>query len=290
MSATITTSSRPARKARVLEWVSSVALAVVVIAGAFMVARTWFLNDRLVKGLNAADWVEVRTLIRAGADPRLIGKNGVTCLMLAAGANDIETLDALLEKGHEVDARDLRGFTALAQATAYGNTEAAVRLLSAGANANSVDTSGWTPLFWAVWSTDHSTVDAILRHGADPNLKNASGATALMWNSARLPMQLPSEPSAQDLASIQRWLNSLRAAAARMTGPNLLAEKARLSPQKVRIARLLLQHGADARVLDGQGRSALSEAVDASEDELADLLRRHIARSRSREKSSQRRR
>lgn len=281
MSATISTSSRPARKARLLEWVSSVALAAALIAAAFMVARTWVLNDGLVKSLDATDWVEVRKLIRAGADPRVTGKNGATCLMIAAVGDDVETVASLLERGHEVDARDGEGLTALMHAAANGSTASAIELISRGGSVDAVDSSGSTPLFRAVSSADHSTVDAILRHGADPNVKDTSGWTALMWNSARPRLHFPRPPATRDIASIERWMSSFKAETARVASGGR-------SPQKLRIARVLLQYGADPRVSGAKGRTALSLAVEASEDGLADLLRRHTARIQDREKSSKR--
>ncbi len=53
-------------------------------------------------------------------------------------------------------------------------------LLNGGTDVNARDTNGLTVLMWAV-ARDTSVVDALLRRGADPNAADASGKTVLMY-------------------------------------------------------------------------------------------------------------
>jgi uncharacterized protein len=93
----------------------------------------------------ATDWpghfpnggATIATLVEAGADvnARFVGPHAETPLHWAASSNDVEVLDALLDRGADIDAPGgvIGGGTPLADATAFGQWDAANRLVQRGA-------------------------------------------------------------------------------------------------------------------------------------------------------------
>jgi ankyrin repeat protein len=80
---------------------------------------------------------QVRELLARGADPNRRGSHGLTPLMAAAVGEfqDTTVIDALLNKGADVNARDEMGRTALDWALLQGDTEIVRKLRAAGGRA-----------------------------------------------------------------------------------------------------------------------------------------------------------
>ncbi|XP_022125990.2 poly [ADP-ribose] polymerase tankyrase isoform X1 [Pieris rapae] len=106
------------------------------------------------------------------------GRNS-TPLHLAAGYNNLEVAEALLEAGAAVSARDKGGLVPLHNAASYGHLEVAALLLRAGTPPNAADRWGFTPLHEAAHKARTQLCSLLLAHGADPFLKNQEGQTAL---------------------------------------------------------------------------------------------------------------
>ncbi|XP_063836754.1 poly [ADP-ribose] polymerase tankyrase [Ostrinia nubilalis] len=106
------------------------------------------------------------------------GRNS-TPLHLAAGYNNLEVAQALLEGGAGVSARDKGGLVPLHNAASYGHLELAALLLRAGTPPNAADRWGFTPLHEAAHKARTQLCALLLAHGADPYLKNQEGQTAL---------------------------------------------------------------------------------------------------------------
>ncbi|XP_045540836.1 poly [ADP-ribose] polymerase tankyrase [Papilio machaon] len=142
------------------------------------------------------------------------GRNS-TPLHLAAGYNNLEVAEALLEAGAAVSARDKGGLVPLHNAASYGHLELAALLLRAGTPPNAADRWGFTPLHEAAHKARTQLCALLLAHGADPFLKNQEGQTALELAGAddvrsllqdamtgappappRLPIRLPSGETA----------------------------------------------------------------------------------------------
>lgn len=114
----------------------------------------------------AADVDMMRTLVAAGADPRLKTEERATPLMVAAGigiwrvgesvGSNEEALEAVKlawELGNDVNAVDANGDTAMHGAVHRGANAIVQFLIEKGTNPDVVDTFGWTPLTIAegVW-------------------------------------------------------------------------------------------------------------------------------------------
>ena len=96
--------------------------------------------------------------------------------------NGLETVQALLAQGADVNAKDNLGYTALMYAAENGHTETAQALLARRADVNAKENkSGLTTLMAALANGRTETAQALLAHGTDVNAKDNFGWTALMY-------------------------------------------------------------------------------------------------------------
>ncbi|GEM_PF-594365 len=132
--------------------------------------------------------------------------HGTTVLMAAALQGHLAMVQLLLEKGADVQAKDMNGATAsdhaatkghaeivqllkgesvpnnrIISAASNGNTDLVQILLTAGANVNTKDTEGRTVLMLAVSHGHFFTAKVLLDRGADVNAKSNTGLTSLMY-------------------------------------------------------------------------------------------------------------
>jgi hypothetical protein len=102
-------------------------------------------------------------------------------LLEAAAAGNIESVQSLLNRGANVDARDWgRGYTALMWAAIFNHPEIVSALLAAGADVNAKDNNGSTALIWAAIKGYPEIIRILLSTGADLDIKDQDGMTALM--------------------------------------------------------------------------------------------------------------
>ncbi|RWS14907.1 Tankyrase-1-like protein [Dinothrombium tinctorium] len=106
------------------------------------------------------------------------GRNS-TPLHLAAGYNNLEVAEFLLENGADVNALDKGGLIPLHNAASYGHIDIAALLIKYNAQVNATDRWGFTPLHEAAQKGRTQLCALLLNHGANPNLKNHEGQTAL---------------------------------------------------------------------------------------------------------------
>lgn len=106
----------------------------------------------------------VRTLLNAGADANTVTRRGFPVLLYAAALGDVETVQALIEAGAEIERSNTQGretWTPLMYA-ARGGYKATVKvLLEAGADVNA-ERRGTTALKMAI-SQGHTHLEPLLR-------------------------------------------------------------------------------------------------------------------------------
>jgi len=106
------------------------------------------------------------------------GRNS-TPLHLAAGYNNLEVAEFLLENGADVNAQDKGGLIPLHNASSYGHLDIAALLIRYNTVVNATDKWGFTPLHEAAQKGRTQLCALLLAHGADPTLKNQEGQTPL---------------------------------------------------------------------------------------------------------------
>jgi ankyrin repeat protein len=139
--------------------------------------------------------------VKAGANPNATMAEGLTMLMLAASAGNLEAVRALVADGARVNAREpVLGETALmwaardnhadviellahngADLDAQASLTPLSRRLDGDAGQRGVDMSirGSTALMYAVRKNADTAVRALIAAGADVNVKGPDGTTAL---------------------------------------------------------------------------------------------------------------
>lgn len=106
------------------------------------------------------------------------GRNS-TPLHLAAGYNNLEVAEFLLENGADVNAQDKGGLIPLHNASSYGHLDIAALLIRYSTVVNATDKWGFTPIHEAAQKGRTQLCALLLAHGADPTLKNQEGQTPL---------------------------------------------------------------------------------------------------------------
>ncbi|SRR6266849_1148924 len=90
-------------------------------------------------------------------------------LVAAAYEGDTTRVQALLQKGANVEAHARDDWTPLTIAAREGHNDAMLALLKAGAKPNSTEGGGNTALFWATYYRHVDTVRLLIANGADVN-------------------------------------------------------------------------------------------------------------------------
>ena len=130
-------------------------------------------------GMKKGDLSMARTMVDAGTDVNLAAVNGVTPLMAAAYAGEVEMAELLLANGARIDALDRLKKNAMIYAAGSGNTEVVRLLLARGVDPNTVYDNELTALMWAAGFGKTATAATFLAAGARADLRDNRGKTAL---------------------------------------------------------------------------------------------------------------
>lgn len=125
----------------------------------------------------------VEALLREGADPAALDRNGQTALHLCCEYDQRDCLSVILSRSSSsmcLEIRNYEGLSPLHLAVLRGHKDLARMLLDAGADINAMDIkSGQSPLMHAVESNNVDMVHFLIESGCDVNSQSYSGNTAL---------------------------------------------------------------------------------------------------------------
>nr|MBO6295302.1 ankyrin repeat domain-containing protein [Schwartzia sp. (in: firmicutes)] len=237
-----------------------------------------------------------KLLVDAGANVNITDNDGETPLISAVRHGDVEKVKVLLAAGADVKAKDKKGVTPLIAINRLVNlylpgccAEITKVLLAAGADAKAIDNDGstalmgqyqkdgWTMIvpagyyqFEEIVSSDCAEVARLLiEAGVDVNAKNKYGCTALMLASnpgaVKVLIDKGADVNAKDndgrtaLMHVFKKYTSSEEENERDFIPT--SERALVSAGK--IVATLLEHGANVKERDKDGRTALMLAYDA---------------------------
>ena len=221
-------------------------------------------------------------------DVNAIGGSFGFPLVAALCNNHFRVVELLLEHGGNVDVRDASKQTALHKAIGPHDKESvddAVRfLLEHGADVNAQRDDLWTPLHLAVNIGGLSVIRMLLEHQADVNSRTDDGQAPLHLLSRQGTSQ--DEDVGSDIAKLllERGANISDKDKDNATPLHLASSNKRL-----KIVRVLVDHGANANAEKGQGETPLQMVLrgyhNAHEDgvDIARLLLEHGAEAYARD-------
>jgi ankyrin len=204
-------------------------------------------------------------LLRAGADPKLVTRYGVTPMSLAASSGNAAMVKLLIESGADPNTPDGAGETPLMMAAKVGSVETAKTLLGAGAVLDARDkTFQQTPLMVAVRGNHPELVRFFIGEGAAVNAQTRTGDTP-RWV---LPNSVPG--FGHGIGIIRGGLperGSRYLIPGAMTPLLYAARDGRLES-----ARLLLDAGAEIERADANGITPLLASIANNHPDVARLL------------------
>uniref|UniRef100_H2V3Y3 Ankyrin repeat, SAM and basic leucine zipper domain containing 1 n=1 Tax=Takifugu rubripes TaxID=31033 RepID=H2V3Y3_TAKRU len=92
----------------------------------------------------------VELLLSRNADPNMVDRSRMSCLMFAAKSGYSKVINLLMSYGAEINAQDDYGYTALSIAVQHGRQEAVLKLLQLGADKTLTTKTGKSPADLAI--------------------------------------------------------------------------------------------------------------------------------------------
>ncbi|WP_308722276.1 ankyrin repeat domain-containing protein [Paenibacillus polysaccharolyticus] len=175
-------------------------------------------------------------------------------LFSAVEAKDTKSIEKLLQQGAEVQAQDQSGRTALMIATYNQDITSVQKLIEAGADVNQQDDMLNSPFLYAGAEGYLDILKLTIQAGADPAITNRYGGTALIPASEHGYVDVVRELLTNTTVDVNH-VNKL--------GWTALLEAIILNDGNERqqeTIELLIQHGADVNLADGDGVSPLRHA------------------------------
>jgi ankyrin repeat protein len=108
-------------------------------------------------------------------------ERGWTPLMFAAYDNNADMVRLLLDRGADVNARNIYGWSILTVTARVGHLEIVQELIDRGAELNIKNEDGMTALMWAANEGHIDVVNALLDAGANPDIRSKSRDTAMKY-------------------------------------------------------------------------------------------------------------
>ncbi|GMF34302.1 unnamed protein product [Phytophthora fragariaefolia] len=208
-------------------------------------------------------------------------------LLDAARADQAEMLKVLLAHGADTSERDPVGSSVLHIAAKYGATRVLDVLSSTSAReeVNATDSLGNTALHYAADCAQLEVARALLQMGADVNMSNRRMAKPLHMavGKARLGMaKLLLEEGLADVDATDYQDNTALLLLAAMTSSDMDeyisdSEEEEEESVQLKMARLLLEHGADVNAANTATATPLHHAMRRYDMELMDVLLAHGA-------------
>ncbi len=160
------------------------ATAKLIRAGANVNARNNYGVTPLALAADQGNPVIIDQMLKAGADPNdpiHFVNAAETPLMHAARAGSVESVNALIVAGAQINARETwNRQSALMWAAAEGYSRVVQALIDGGADLSARSNGSTTAFLFAVRKGDMATVQAFLKAGVDVNEKRMDSATPLL--------------------------------------------------------------------------------------------------------------
>jgi len=226
----------------------------VFLAG-LLVEAVWgqSLNEQLFAAVKAGNKATVDALIAKGADVNAKDKDyGQTPLNESLRTQKKDVAELLIAKGADVNAKGTGGETPLHSEAWADNSNLAKLLIAKGADVNAKDSFSQTPLHQDAFAGNRDSAELLIAKGANVNTKDNDGNTPLHYAARR------SGRRSKDVAEL------LIAKGADVNAKNKGGQTPLHKAGGKDVAQLLIAKGADVNAIDNQGRTPLDVAGEGS--------------------------
>lgn len=192
---------------------------------------------------------------------------GSTALMIASYYGYADLVNALIQNNADINIKNKRNYTALLYAAdiwarqgigIYDSNFNVVELLvMAKADVNAVNNYGWSPLFFAADNSNSDVVAFLVDNGADINAVSSEGVTPLLI--------------ANDVDSVKILCKTTNINKPNDSGITPLIGFS-MRDISVEAINILLENGANVNIVDKDGETALSYAIENGNFEAALIL------------------
>ena len=205
-------------------------------------------------------------LIARGADPGLRDRSGQTPLDLALAYKNPAVIALLLKVGNTISASQAAGEQAMEFAALKGQVEIARALLNGGFDINKTTQAGSTYLHDAALKNQNKIAQLFLKRGANVSALNRTGGTPLHDAALGGSVDVINEllDHGADINAQERESGAT---------PLMLA----VSMDRLPAARVLVTRGANLRITDHAGNTALDRAMKVDDPDLVKLIRNPAA-------------
>jgi beta-lactamase regulating signal transducer with metallopeptidase domain len=147
-------------------------------------------DAQLLRAALRGNLQSAQAAVAAGADVNARSSRGLTALVIAARAEDMQILTLLLNHGADVNALAGAEGNALIAAARRGHVYALAALVGRGAHVNALVPEYGTPLAASVRTGQLGSVRYLVEHGADVNLPSPLPARWDRWGVMRTPLDV----------------------------------------------------------------------------------------------------
>jgi len=236
---------------------------IAIVAIGFLFLKFLLKISPLHKAIEEGRIDDAKNMIMGGVEVNT--KNIMTCaspIYSAAIRNQIDIVKMLITKGASVKT-SLRDGCTILHSIAHGNTTFTVELIDLlinnGFDINAIDKHGQTALFLACFRKDSSLADYLLEKGADVNSgKKTPIYAAASFSSASLVAKLIDKGANINDQSSPQKDTPLHYAA---------------TEGNIEVIKFLLEQGADTKLTNSLGRTALANASLKNNTEAVNLLK-----------------